>query len=101
MKIRFEPGCRHCGYELRGRRRDDVCSECGKPVRDTWNDRTLFQVPLDTRERLQRGLRRMGWAALSFIAVGIDYGYERIFIIVRYSSGICDYHSLIAFYIHV
>ena len=71
MKTVFEPGCRHCDYDLRGRRRDDVCSECGAPVRDTWNDRTLFEVPRDTRERLHHGLRRMGWGALSFLVVGI------------------------------
>lgn len=60
--------CLQCGYLLRGRRMDEACPECGKPVVESARDDLLRYMPADWLTIVRRGVTMIIASGLSVVA---------------------------------
>ncbi len=66
--------CRSCGYNLRGRRTDTVCSECGTPVMNSLGSNQLQFANPAWLAKIGLGVRIYAWAMAIGFAAGLTLG---------------------------
>jgi len=62
--------CRHCGYNLRGHRPSQRCSECGTPVRDSLRPDELQYADPDWLDKLRLGMTLILWSIVGGFLLG-------------------------------